>query len=139
MKLRHIGVVTNKLDESLEFYKIFGFEFKHGKVESGEYVDRYFGKKKVSVLTVKLKNEFNECIELLRFDNVCGEQNKKKLTDIGLTHITFEVENLDESFVSFLEKKGIEIICDIQVTPTGHKVLFCKDPNNVYVELVKEP
>ena len=66
MSLRHVGIVTTKetFDDTVEFYKMFGFVFIHGKVEKGEHINNFFHMKGTEILTWKMRNEFDDCIEL---------------------------------------------------------------------------
>jgi len=148
MKLRHVGMVVNKnyFDETIEFYKILGFVFSHGKVEDGDYIDNFFKVKGLQIMTWKMSNEFDDCIELIRFENTTPYKDEKSkhytpLCFVGLTHIAIQVEDL-EKIKEKLVKQGISLECDIQHTPAGLRsacdVLFCRDPNGVFVELVEE-
>ena len=145
MKLRHVGIVISKetFDETIEFYKMFGFVFSHGKVESGEYINNFFHMNGLKILTWKMKNEFDDCIELIRLENDTpySGQMGNGLRHIGITHIAIQVKNLRETEKKLI-KSGVSLVCDIQYIPAGTRsaceVLFCRDPNGVFIELVEE-
>lgn len=132
MKLRHVGIVVGKMEESVSFYKIFGFKTISDEMEFGKHIDNFFDKESLFVRIVKMKNEYEDCIELLCFRDIYPIPNRKSLINFGLTHIAIEVENISEIVK---EIEGMDF--DIQTTPTNHKVLFIRDPNGVFVELVE--
>ena len=53
--IRHTGIVTDNMTESLKFYKdLLGFKIKKKMIEKGDTTDALTGFKKTKVETVKL-------------------------------------------------------------------------------------
>jgi catechol 2,3-dioxygenase-like lactoylglutathione lyase family enzyme len=132
MKIRHVGLVVKNLGESILFYESIGFRVFSNEIEQGNHISNFFSEEGLQVHIAKLKNDFGECLELLWFGN--GTKKKKNsLKSLGLTHIALTVRDSGDLYSSF--KK----CCEVQTTPTGHKVLFVQDPNGVFLELVQDP
>ena len=126
MKLHHIALTVNNLDESLIFYKsIFWFE---------DYV--YFE-----------KDEFNSKASQIRLNEIFLElwefwdmkYNEDELNDIKIRwirHIAFSVVDIA------IEKERLEkkwVICsEIKLWSTKHKYFFISDPNWISIELYEE-
>ena len=70
IKIRHTGIVTKNLKQSLDFWgKTLGFKVKKTLNESGELIDKIIGYKNVKVKTLKLADSFGNLIEILYFFN----------------------------------------------------------------------
>ena len=68
VKLRHIGIVVNDMDTSIQLYKdIFNLEVIWNKIEKGNFIDKLLGIDNVKVHTVKLKDSDGGIIELLQY------------------------------------------------------------------------
>lgn len=136
--IRHIGIVISDIEKSMEFYtKYLGFQEMKTMEEGGHYIDKLLNLQESKVTTIKLKNEKEQVIELLYFQNPTYETVDNKLNNLGLTHFALTVDNLDNTYDSMREH-GIEFLSGPQLSPDGHaKVVFCKDPNGVFIELVE--
>ena len=138
-KFRHAGIVVRDIDKSLHFYKdLLRLRVRKDLDESGDYLDKILKLKGVKVRTIKLAPERGEgLIELLFFGSRGGGSRKIKADSIGLTHVAFEVEDLDKEYLR-LKKNGVRFNAPPQYSPDGYaKVTFCKDPDGVLIELVE--
>ncbi len=138
IEMRHVGIVVNNLQKSLDFFvNVLGFKIFKKMNEKGKYIDSVLNLKKADVITVKMKAPDRSLIELLKFKNYKTFNNSKKIYSSGLTHISFTVKDLDKTF-KLLEKKKIKFFSIPQVTPDGSaKVVFCRGPENLILELVQ--
>lgn len=137
--LRHAGIVVGDMDRSLGFYRdLLGLKVKSQKSESSQYIDAICGTKGAELTTVKLAAQDGSLIELLCFGSRKDRKvSAGKLDDIGLTHISFTVDDAENEYRR-LAASGIEFNSKPQVSPDGYaKVVFCKDPDGVFVELVE--
>lgn len=135
---RHTGIVTTNLEESLNFYiKLLGFKKLKTLNENEKLMQKILSLKKCKLKTVKigLKNEI--LIELLFFKNLNQKKKKIKIYNPGLTHISLTVtklgqiyEKLKASKISFLSEPSLSH--DKKV-----KLVFCKSPENIFIELVE--
>lgn len=123
-KLRHCGIVTPDIKESMSFYEgLLGLESKKVATEGGQFIDTILGVKQGAVKTIKL----SEKIELLQW-----------LFEEGRNHIAFTVDNLNQEYKR-LKKHGVKFISPPQINPEKTaKVCFCFAPEGTLIELVEE-
>ena len=138
INLRHIGIVTNNLENSLKFYKdILGFKIKMEGFEDRNFIDHILNLKKSSLMTVKLVDEKGGIIELLKYDNPRGKPIKREINDLGLSHFALTVDNLEDVYVK-LKDNNIEFISSPTLSPDSKvKVCFCYDTDGIVIELVE--
>jgi len=126
MKVHHIAITVNNLEESVNFYtQVLGFEIakKFSRKDMGAYAT-----------FVKL-DDFQ--IELWQFQNM--KKNFNSLNDIkvrGIRHIAFEVDNLKET-ISKLADKGLEF-SEPKLGASEHNYSFTTDPNGVALEFYEK-
>ncbi|HCI04371.1 TPA: hypothetical protein DEW47_00085 [Patescibacteria group bacterium] len=139
INLRHIGIVTNNLENSLKFYKdILGFKIKMEGFEDRNFIDHILNLKKSSLMTVKLVDEKGGIIELLKYDNPRGKPIKREINDLGLSHFALTVDDLNETY-DRLKNNNIEFVSAPILSPDNKaKVCFCYDPNGIVIELVEQ-
>jgi len=120
MNLHHVALTVKNLSESKDFYeKFFGFKQK-----------KFFEKP-----DEKAKAVFLECgntqIELWEFIDPLPYQ-KENLNRIGIRHLAFEVENLDD----FVKKLPEDLVQKpAKIGASGGKYCFLKDPSGIDIEL----
>lgn len=137
--IRHTGIVVSNLDKALYFYRdILGLEIRREMIESGKYIDNLSGLKEVRVKTVKMSADNGNLIELLYYGSHPRKSINRDVCDIGYSHIAFTVESLDYEYKR-LREKGVKFNCAPQISPDGKaKVVFCRDPEGNFIELVEE-
>lgn len=137
--LRHIGIITDNLEKSLEFYKDFlGLEIKTEVLEDSDFIDKILKLKQSSLKTVKLADKKGGIVELLHYENPWGKKIKREINDLGLSHFALTVENLDNMY-NKLKENNIDFISMPALSPDNKaKVCFCYDPNGIAIELVEE-
>ena len=136
IKLRHSGIVVRNLEKTLNFYTHLGFKVVKDVVESGKFIDTIVGFDECKVRTVKMVCDDNQMIELLFYINPKSDDFTKKINSIGCSHLALTVNNI-ESLYKNLVNMGVEFINPPNFNGEV-KVAFCKDPNDVYLELVEE-
>jgi len=138
-RIRHAGIVVKDLDESLVFYRDYlGFSIKVRALEEGSFIDEILGLQEVVVETVKLECGMGDTIELLDYRTQKRDARCCFVNDIGITHLAFEVAELDCLFRS-LQKVGIEFIAPPRINPEGSvRVAFCRAPEGTFIELVEK-
>jgi lactoylglutathione lyase len=136
--IRHSGIVVNDLEASLYFYKeLLGLKVIKKMDESGSYIDHMLGLKAVKVTTVKMATCDGHMIELLKYHSHESEQTARRIYDTGLTHIAFEVDDLDSNYKR-LKSQRVAFSSRPQLSPDGYaKVTFCRAPEGTFVELVE--
>ena len=134
--LRHLGIVVRDMDKSLKFYKYLGYEVISDMKEDSKFIDKILGLKDSDLRTVKMTCDNNHMIELLDYSNPISDDNSKRVNYVGCSHFTLSVSNI-ESLYEDLSKNNVEFISK-PISNGKVKVAFCKDPNDVYLELVEE-
>ena len=132
-KLRHVGIVTDRIEESIHFYsKALGFTVVSDMLETGSFIDAILGSK-CKVRTVKMTNN-NFMIEFLSFETF--NSSYFDLFTLGCTHIAITVNCINDTF-EILSKAGAEFISQPKISDDNKaKVCFCKDPNNnIFLEI----
>ena len=137
-KLRHVGIVTCDIEESISFYERLGFTVQKDQIESGNYIDVFLALENACVRTVKMSLPCGDMIELLFWESHPERIEGRRITQIGCSHIAITVSDLDNIYFCLLAN-GVVFNSKPQYSPDGLvKVAFCKDPNDVFVELVEE-
>ena len=139
--IRHFGLVVSNLDRALVFYRdLLGLCVQGKTDENGDFISKILFSENVKLKTVKLSaNDNSTRIELLEFKNPKINSTKKtNLFEPGFTHISLTVKNLDELYIR-LKNSNIEFNSQPTISPNGSlKVVFCKDFEGNYLELIEE-
>jgi len=99
MKLHHVGIVVNNIQESLgELKRYLSFETVSGIMPVGS--------QKVNICLMKIGEPFLELIEPVSQDSAISEFAR---SGGGIHHICYEVKNI-ESELESLAKKGATIL-----------------------------
>ncbi len=130
----HIGIMTNDLHYSVEFYTdVLGFSVSR-KIEVAE----------AGLSAVFVEKEGSK-IELMKYrgKNVPKRSEVAKLK-IGASsipindHITFSVDDIETTVTEFKDKGVIFDLEPVELEG-GMKLASFKDPNGVLIELVEHP
>ena len=108
--LQHIGIPTNDMDKTVEFYTKIGFEVAHEAMDGD-----------VRVVFLKLKDLVLETYE----------NHEAALRDGAVDHIAFNVADIEEAF-KFITGLGIKILTEITFLPfwdNGVKFFIAEGPN----------
>lgn len=139
--IRHFGLVVLNLEKALVFYRdLLGLCLQGKTDESGDFISKMLSFENVKLKTVKLSaNDNSTRLELLEFDNPQINPTKKtSLFTPGFTHVSLTVKNLDELYIR-LKNSNVEFNSPPTVSPNGTlKVVFCKDFEGNYLELIEE-
>ncbi|HXW33006.1 MAG TPA: VOC family protein [Acidimicrobiales bacterium] len=139
----HFGICVSDLDRSVRFY-CEGLGFERAESHSvGEEFDRL-----VEIDGVRLRSQFvrtdGVALELLHFDapGQSGDARRRALNQLGLTHLSVRVDDIDE-VATLIESLGGSLIPETRTTfDLGESTLdfvYCTDPDGVRVELMKVP
>ena len=125
MKIEHIAIWTNQLEELKNFY------IKYFNATSNE---KYISKNTVGFESYFLSFDDGARLELMRQPNILQKNNDNT---VGLTHIAFAVgskEELDTLF-SQMQKDGIKIASFPRITGDGYYEACVFDPDGNRVEI----
>ena len=139
MKLRHIGITVTDIDKSLTLYRdIFNFKITWDQIEQGPFIDYLSGIENIKVRTVKLKDSSNNMIELLQYISHPEKNNFDMITRVGCSHFALTVNNIDKLYKQLIDF-GLKFNHTPEISVDGNaKVAFCRDFDNVLIELVEE-
>lgn len=116
--LQHIGIPTNDMEATVEFYEKIGFEIAH-EAKDGD----------VRVVFLKLGSLMLETYE----------NNAAVLKDGAVDHIAFDVADIEEAY-KFITGLGIKILTEITYLPfwdNGIKFFIAQGPNMERLEFAQ--
>ncbi|NET48478.1 MAG: VOC family protein [Merismopedia sp. SIO2A8] len=126
-KLDHVGIRVMDVDQSMEFYKILGFQ-----VTRKDYKEQVFVVKHPSGIEINF---------IARGNNDYGKKNV--LMDVeakypGYTHYAIAVESVEEA-KTFFESIGIKITGGPVTFGDGKTSIFIRDPDLNVIEFTELP
>jgi glyoxylase I family protein len=134
----HLGMCVSDVQRSKRFYcEGLGFksvvDFKVGK-EAGKTME-IDGE---IVLTSAFIRRDGVSIELLGFEVPAphGEKKRRPMTQLGLTHLSLLVDDVDAVARRAVEFGGTLVEATRTVSPQGD-FIFCLDPDGIRVELMR--
>ena len=139
--VRHVGIVVNKIDDILPFYRdLLNLRIVKKTNEPEKFINSLLKLTNCQLITVRLATEDGETlIELLEFISHPGtKQDNMELFAPGISHIALTVKNLESVYAKLLNS-GIQFISPPLTSPDGlARVVFCRDPAGNYLELVED-
>ncbi|MBF0595256.1 MAG: VOC family protein [Candidatus Omnitrophica bacterium] len=137
--IRHIGLVVENVDKALDFYGVFlGFSVVKDQWETGPFIDAVLGMPGLRVRTIKMMDAGGAILELLCFDLPPEACAGREIHQPGFSHIALTVQDVDRLFEG-IKALGLPFISSPKVSGDGRaKVVFCRDPQGNFLELVQE-
>lgn len=135
IKASHIGICVSNLDRSTDFYtNALGFEYEYSAV-FGRSFERL----------VELENPVGQIrffrrdamrIDLINYAQplVVGEQLCRPLNQLGLTHLSFIVGDL-EITARDISAYGGTVLSSTRISIPEGNLIFCADPDGIRIEL----
>lgn len=142
LRLSHIGICVSDISKSVDFYsKVFGFEQISAVDVKGEEAEKIMQIPGVNLHAAYLERDGTR-IELLyyRSPGFSKKDHPRPLNEIGLTHLSFRVSDLD-LVVKDVSKYGGRYIEDTRVDIDNYNVksAFVLDPDGLKIELLQLP
>jgi lactoylglutathione lyase len=133
----HVGICVTHLDRSLRFY-CEGLGFEQGESIP---IDATFGAALEVPGELSLTSQFIRrqglAIELLHYVTPAPTgQPSERRNQLGLTHLSFYVDDVDATAASLVAAGGT-VIESTRTTTEGIDLLFLRDPDGVRIELMK--
>ena len=142
IRARHIGLVVESIDKSLEFYQsVFGFSLKKRAYEDpGEYIESLVGIKGVKVEYAKMEIAEGIILELLQYHSHPSEKPDSFYPSNlhGCSHFALTVDDIDEVYNKLIAYGGH---CNSKPlhSPDGNvRVFYAHDPDGIILELVQD-
>jgi catechol 2,3-dioxygenase-like lactoylglutathione lyase family enzyme len=131
-----VGIVPTNLKRSLDFYKKIGLNVIKEQFEEERYINKLLSTTGIKLKTYKLGVGNKIFLELLEIIDAEITLCENTLLSGGLTHFAIQVKNLDMIYYSF--RHEIRFHSNPLTSPDGNvKVVFCKDPDENFIELVE--
>jgi glyoxylase I family protein len=136
----HFGICVSDLERSLAFYcGALGFERAESH-EIGSEFARLMELDRVAV-TSQFIRRGEAAIELLAFREPApfGEKERRAVNQLGLTHLSFRVRDVEATARRIVELGGAMVgstRTTIDLGGTALEFVYCTDPDGVRVELM---
>lgn len=138
-KYRHIGIVVNDMDRSINFYcNLLGHKIIIDFIENGNYFSQIIGLKNSEARVVKASAPDGIYVELIQFlTHSSIEPINNKFNVRGRAHICYTVENIERIY-EHLSSNNVEFISPPLESPFDPvKTCFCYDPDNTLIQFVE--
>ena len=134
MKIDHIGIAVNSIEEGAKFYT--------DVLELKKYEEEIVAEQQVKVLKLDIAGVHIELLEPLQpNEGAVGKFIEKNGGKGGIHHIAYKVDNLEE-MVKKLKAKGYRTLSDEpRIGAGGLRIMFLhpKDTGGVLTELCQHP
>jgi catechol 2,3-dioxygenase-like lactoylglutathione lyase family enzyme len=136
----HFGICVSDLERSVRFYcEGLGFQKAESHVIGSEFA-QLMDLPEVAVTSQFIRKDAT-AIELLAFDQPAafGDGERRPLPQLGLTHLSFRVTDLEGTAARVVELGGAVVESSRTTLAFGDTQLafvYCTDPDGVRVELM---
>jgi catechol 2,3-dioxygenase-like lactoylglutathione lyase family enzyme len=143
MKIRHvnhIGINVINLEAAKIFFTDLGFSVMGESTMEGELLDEVTGLKGARTELVMLEAPDGQlCIEVVKYHHPVDSEGIRPSSPnaLGLSHITFEVDDLD-GIVKTLLTKGYDLVGSVQNYENVWKLCYVRGPEGIIVELAEK-
>jgi lactoylglutathione lyase len=134
----HIGLCVSDLDRSVRFYcEGLGFR-RTGGYTVGNEVRTIMELEGEVVLTTAMLQREGLILELLGYTSpkAFGEPVRRPLNQLGFTHLSLWVEDLD-AVANRIREFGGQVIEHTRTTMQAGDFIYCTDPDGIRVELMR--
>ena len=141
-RLTHIGICVSDMERSLRFYRdLLGCkEVGHLELE-GQPTATLNGWKDVKVRAIYLERD-GWRLELIEYPvpGWIGPQSPRPMNQVGLTHLSFRVADLD-AVCAQIEAAGGGVLPETRLAAQGSptRVIMAFDPDGLRLEVIQAP
>ena len=131
----HTGLTVIDLDRSIDFYtELLGCTVESRFSVGGEALQTAVDTPEVSGTFAHLRSGQTR-IELVEYEPAEEASTPESIPQLGATHLAFAVEDVD----AFLKElpDDIESLSAPQTTESGTRIVFVRDPDGNFVELLE--
>nr|WP_227357520.1 VOC family protein [Haladaptatus salinisoli] len=135
LQTHHVGVVVSDLDEAVSFYRdTLGLAIADEFTLSDDGIATAIDVEEVTGDFVHL-DAGGTRIELIEYDPVGDDTTANAINQHGAKHIGFSVDDIDTFYETL--PKDVEPISNPQPIEIGTSILFFRDPDGNFVEVVE--
>ena len=127
----HVAITVRSIEVARVFYEKFGLQTVHEwSADDGS----------VKIVQMKLGSMQLELFEYASNRNAEKLQMKRanNLEDLGVKHLGFVVDDIEETLAELQQQGVAPIDQDITNGKTGIKYFFVEDPDGMWVEIVED-
>jgi catechol 2,3-dioxygenase-like lactoylglutathione lyase family enzyme len=139
LHIDHVGINVEDLDAAKSFFTDLGFKVVGEMTMQGELVGRVIGLADVRDNIVMLQAPDGQInIELVKFHQPIDPKGIQlaAANTLGLRHLCFQVEGLDEILAN-LQEKGHKLVGEVQTYENVWKLCYIRGPENIIIELAE--
>lgn len=150
-KMHHIGIPVSNLGDSVAWYsKVLGVVSAEIEVDAaGDYLEPVLQVPDPALRAAFVKVGDDTMLELIEFERPTSKPFEGRNCDIGVMHLCFEVDDIDQAFAE-LQEAGVSINCPPIEVPQGDgedeasplagcKFCYFRDPDGIQLELFELP
>ncbi len=131
----HVGITVRDLDQAVDFYtELFDFDVLAEFEVSGEAFETGVGIEAASAQFAHV-DAGSVRLELVAYEPAGDDSEAPQLNNQGATHLGLEVEDLDAFYAAL--PSAVETLSPPQITETGTKILFLRDPEANLIEVLE--
>ena len=139
LRLTHLGICVQNLERSIGFYRE-GLGFREvGRLHVGDDATAQILEVEGAKVELVYLERDGWRIELLHYESPGyeGSGERRAMNALGLTHLSFAVDDLDEA-TDAIQRHGGRILPDTRATfRSGNRGLFTLDPDGTRIELIE--
>lgn len=141
IRMSHVGICVSDRVRSLRFYHdVLGFRFVSEQEVEGRRASTLLRLDDVGARAIFLERE-GVRIDLLYYETPGheGDRSPRAMNQLGLTHLSFRVDDLDATLAEFAEA-GVAILPETRIDGPGRdtKAVFITDPDGTLIELSQQ-
>jgi catechol 2,3-dioxygenase-like lactoylglutathione lyase family enzyme len=135
LQIHHTGLVVTDLEEALSFYRdTLGFDVIETFTLSGDGIGTAIDVDGVAGEFAHLETDGSR-LELIEYEPAGEHASPDAVNQIGATHLGFEVEDIDTFYTELPDEA--EPVSDPQEVGVGIEILFFRDPDGNFVEVLE--
>lgn len=144
LRTNHVGFTVGDMDASLHrFQKLFGYQLTERGTRPNRGVELLTGVEGAEIDVAHLHHPDLIGIELIAYRAPADAGRMAgRPCDIGHTHLTFDVRDLDALVATALalglEKVG-RVVRSSKIPGEGAQVVYLRDPDGITIELIQPP
>lgn len=134
-RIDHVGIIVNNLTEAKEFFLDFGLEVLGEAEVDGEWAKPIIELADARATIIMLGMPDGQAtLELIKFHALI---DAKSIQQSSANHIAFAVEDI-ESVIAKLQKRGTELLGEIQNYKDAYKLCYVRGPEGIILELAEK-